>query len=503
MALLRKIQLCTLTSCLLLKLAAQAKERELEVVEIDVESDTSIMNGDYADRNFSEALALETIHNDRLLSEVLLRFKVPQESITPDSAFVWIRTTAEGTTPVQNAAYLVPDDRWHAETVTWNTKPKFTDELDAWVTDNDHTIKIDVTEQVAAASKCDGWLSIAIRAPHNVGDEGRTIYHSRETTGALSSKLVVRYHEPKTYVHPGESIQQAIDSLRSNEEGQVILSRGAHLIRKSLTIHSGITLQGQGIKHTAIKMHPEVNEPIIISSREGSVTRDVTLRDLTLDGQQKPSDQNYPGDTPRSEIRGDSFGIHFTDQQSGNKFERIRLRRVMITRCAMGIHVKGVNDLRIQDSEIRGNGCLIGFDHNIYFRRARNSLLKNLNISDCTAGNGFNLSTNCFNLIIDSCDASNNHFRGIRFEANDGGGRLMILNSTANQNGLKEKQSGIRVANVTDFVILNSTANGNGDYGIYCIGSHDGLIAGNTTRSNRTANIHLRNSRSVKTLANQ
>lgn len=468
-----------------------------ETLEIDVETDTYVRNGDSSDQNFSTAENLQTVNSDKEQSELILRFVIPKSSLTADSASIWIRSTSGETHPVENAAYIVPDNTWNAKTITWNNKPAYGEEIDAWVTAGDHTIRIDVTRQVIAAAKEDGQITIAVRSPNNVGADGRSIYHSLETPGAFSSKLLIRYDETKEYVLAGESIQKALDAVHKKGGGQVILSRGKHYIDKSLVVHSNTTLRGVGAEYTTILLDHSTNEPMLVSGRAGRTTSDVSILDLTLDGQQKPSEQNYPGDSERKSLRGDSFGIFFTDQESGNKFERLRIQNVKITRCAMGIHCKGVNDIRILDSEIRGNGCLIGYDHNIYFRRARNALLKNLNISDCTAGNGFNLSTDCTNVVIDRCIASNNFFRGIRFEANDGGSRMMILNSTTNNNGRKEKQPGIRVANVRDFKVINNTANDNGANGILIMNSRNGLVRGNAAKGNAKADYDMNRSRDV------
>ena len=478
-------------------------DHPMEEVFIDVLTDTYVRNGEFADRNFSEDGDLQTLNCESGQSEILLRYVLPEPTVIPDSAFIWIRTTGGRTKPVENAAYLIAEDRWDAGTVTWNTKPRYGEELDAWVTHEDHTIKIDVTKQVIEALKTDRLLSVAIRSPHDVGEDGVTSYHSTEAPGAMSSKLLIHLHEPKEYVLAGTPIQPALDKIQAIGGGQVILSRGDHVIESSLVVHSGTTLRGMGTGQTRILMDPKKNDHLLTGSRKGEVNRDITIRDLTLDGQQSRKDQHYPGDTDRSKIRGETFGIIFTDQDTGNKFERIRVERVEITRCAMGIHFKGVNDLRIMNSRIHGNGCLVGYDHNIYFRRATNALLKNLDISDCTAGNGFNLSTDCFNVILDACDASRNNFRGIRFEASDGGKRMMVINCTANDNGRREKQPGIRVTNVSDVTILNTTANGNGSHGIYLYGCKGGLLKDNSANGNRDSNYEQSRCRDILMIDNR
>ena len=476
---------------------------EPRTVEVDVQADTYLASGSEATVNFGSSVTLKTTNSNAVEIQTLLRFDLPEISISPDSAFIWIHTPAEQTDPVENAAYLVADDSWLEHTVNWNTKPAANQELDAWVTDNDRAIKIDVTDQVIETLQGDGRLSIMIQSPHNIGSDGQSLYYSKEAGSGLSPTLVMSFNQPKAYVQPGQSIQQAINTIHSQGGGQVILLSGEHFINNSLTLYSDITLRGQGKENTSILMSQACNEPLCIGTSEGTVNSDITIADLTLNALLNPDQQQYPPSyhsdpPPDLDIRKDVIGILFTDQDSGNTFERIRFENVSVTRCSMGIHVKGVDDLRIFNSDINGNGSIIGYYHNIYFRRANNTLLKNLNLSNCTAGNGFNLSTNCNNLIIDNCDASDNNFRGIRFEANDGGSRQMVINCTADRNGLTEGQPGIRIANVPDFTILGCTANGNGDNGFYCVGSSNGLIKGNTAINNADTDYYLQRCNTVE-----
>ncbi|MDF7799279.1 DNRLRE domain-containing protein [Pontiellaceae bacterium B1224] len=464
-----------------------------DLLELEAVSDSYVRDGLYADTNYGTVTELKTINTDDSQMELFLRFDLPSTIETPDSAFIWINTTANATDPVENAAFVVEDSSWTENGLTWNTKPVVGNELDAWVTTNSQSIKIDVLDEVTDALKNGGAFSIMIQSPHNIGLDGMSTYASREHVSVSVPKLEIKFNQPTVTVQPGESIQTALNTIHAQGGGHVILAEGNHAVSESLVMYSDITLKGQGIGISKILLDAESNEPVMIATSEGSVNSDITIKNLTIDGQQPADEQTLPGDTDRNTVRGDTYGILFTDQLSGNTFERLRIEEVEITRCAMGIHVKGVNDLRIQNSDIHGNGCLIGYDHNIYFRRAENTLLKNLNISDCTAGNGFNLSTDCYNVILDNLDASDNHFRGIRFEANDGGRRMMIINCKTNRNGLNEDQPGIRVANVPDFTIIGSTANDNGNDGFYCVNSSDGLLKDNSASGNGDQNYQIQN----------
>jgi len=475
-------------------------EQVHEVLTLQAEADSYVVNGADANNNFGIAQDLRTLNADTDQKELLVRFNIPADTEIPDAAFVVIDTTDEETDPVQNAAYLTDGTSWTETGVTWNNRPLAGAELDAWVTDDNRTIKIDVTDAVVGTLPAGGSFEVLIRSTHYIGSDGQTVYASREHNVLPGPRMELRFNQPGITVQPGESIQAALDAINDVGGGRVTLAAGDHVVSQSLEVYSNITLAGEGKGISNLKLDPAANVPILIGTSEGTINSDITIRDLTLDGQQAEGERSYPQATHenRSSVRANSFGILFTDTESGNTFERIRIEDVEVTRCAMGIHIKGVDDLRILNSEIRANGCIIAYDHNIYFRRANNALLKNLDISDCTAGNGFNLSTDCNNVILDSCDASDNTFRGIRFEAGDGGRRMMIINCIASRNGLTESQPGIRVANVPDFTIIGTTANGNGDHGIYCRGSRDGLIRDNTATGNVNANYSLENCTNVE-----
>jgi parallel beta-helix repeat protein len=479
-------------------------ERVTENLVIEASADSYVADGANADNNFGSTDNLRTLNTDSDQHELLLRFDLPAGTEAPDSAFIIIETTGGETDPVQNAAYLTDGSAWSELGVTWNNRPLAGAELDAWVTSNGRSIKIDVTDAVTSALPTGGSFEVLVQSPHNVGNDGLSVYASREHDSLPGPRLELRFNEPSITVQPGQSVQDALDAMNALGGGRVLLAAGDHLVSQSLEVYSHITLAGEGAGVSQIKLDPSVNVPILIGTSEGTVNRNITIRDLTLDGQQAEGERSYPGSTHnnRGSVRANSFGILFTDTESGNSFENIRIEDVEVTRCAMGIHIKGVNDLRIQNSDIRDNGCIIGFDHNIYFRRANNTLLKNLDISDCTAGNGFNLSTNCFNVILDNCDASDNTFRGIRFEAGDGGSRMMIINSTASRNGLTQNQPGIRVSGVPDFTIIGTTADDNGSHGIYCRFSNNGLIRDNSATGNGGDNFRIENSSNIDAFNN-
>ncbi|VGO13163.1 Alginate lyase 7 [Pontiella desulfatans] len=464
-----------------------------DLLELEAVADAYIWDGFNADANFGNVAEIKTINSAYNQMELLLKFTLPSTTEIPDSAYIWIITTADGTDPVQNAAYLVEDNSWTENGVTWNTKPVTGAEIDAWVTTNSQAIKIDVLDEVTEALKTGGSFSVAVKSPHNIGLDGMSTYASREHSTIAAPKLELKFNQPTVTVQPGESIQSALDTIHAQSGGHVVLAAGDHYVSDSLVIYSGTTLRGQGAGLSRIRMDVESNVPVLLGPSQGSLmTSDVTIKDLTVDGQQ-PADQQTLDATenPRNTVRGNVYGILFSDQGAGNNTERMRIENVEVTRCTMGIHVKGVNDLRIQNGDSHANGCLIGFDHNLYFRRAENTLVKNMNLSESTAGNGFNLSTDCYNVILDNCDASDNHFRGIRFEANDGGERMMIINCITSRNGLTENQPGVRVANVPDFTIIGSTSDGNGGYGFYCVNSDDGLLRDNSASGNADSNYYL------------
>lgn len=461
-----------------------------DLLELEAVADTYVWDGLYADFNFGSAAEIKTINTDYNQMEMLLQFSLPCTTEIPDAAYIWVYMTDDGTDPVENAAYLVEDNSWTEDAVTWNTKPTAGDEIDAWVTTNSQAVKIDVLDEVTDVLKEGGLFSIAIKSPHNIGLDGAGFYHSREGSVSNAPRLEITFNAPTVTVEPGESIQDALDAINAEGGGHVVLASGDHNVSESLEIFSNTTLRGQGAGLSRILMDTESNVPVLLGTSEGTMNSDVTIKDLTVDGRQPADEQTVDGDTDRSTVRGNVYGILFSDQD-GNSSERMRIENVEVTGCTMGIHVKGVNDLRILNSESHANGCLIGYDHNIYFRRAKQTLLKNLNISDCTAGNGFNLSTDCYNVILDECDASDNHYRGIRFEAGDGGGRMMIINCTTSRNGLTEDQPGVRVANVPDFTIIGTTSNDNGDNGFYCPNSEDGLLRDNSASGNADSNYYL------------
>lgn len=186
-------------------------------------------------------------------------------------------------------------------------------------------------------------------------------------------------------VAPGGSVQGAINAMAAGGGGVVILKAGTH--SGGVSLRSKVTLTGEGRARTTLHGG--------LTAGGGQVT-DVVIKDLTIDGR-----------------RGSGDGL-FMNGSDGSRHSRIMLQNVNITNWGgMGVHVKRVNHIIMDNSNFHFNGITDGLYHNIYFLYNDNILQSDCDMSSPVLGKG-NKYTSTNYVIAQRCVIRNCKGNGIQ-----------------------------------------------------------------------------------------
>lgn len=255
---------------------------------------------------------------------------------------------------------------------------------------------------------------------------------------------------PTYNVALGGDIQAAINAASSAGGGTVNLAAGTYNISTPIVPKSNVTLKGQGsgAGGTVIYNSLGVDMVIMVDGRAGGID-DAIFQNLSVDCALTNNQRNYTADP------GKNYGVYITDTSAANN--RVLLDDVQVSRCAVGLHVKGTTNLTVQNSYIHDNGGWINYFHNVYLRRVSKANLQNNIFSDSSTGNGVNISYSD-NITVQGCTMSNNHFRGVR-AANSS--YIDVLNNSVNGNGDAGIIMNAETAGVDQFRILSNTVTSN------------------------------------------
>ncbi len=143
-------------------------------------------------------------------------------------------------------------------------------------------------------------------------------------------------------------INEAIEELEFSG-GMILLLEGTYVINDAIRMMSNITLAGQG-HGTVIKLMDAfpAGVDIIMITNFFSTIKDITIRDLTLDGNRASALSSEP-----------LHGIHFGEYSSLMAGENIRLEGLLVKDVkdeAVSLRSTNVLSSKVKDSIIRGSG---------------------------------------------------------------------------------------------------------------------------------------------------
>ena len=262
--------------------------------------------------------------------------------------------------------------------------------------------------------------------------------------------------------------------------GVIHLLAGQYRIRESLIIPNHTTLIGQD-QQTVIRAHGRAFFDHLINNAHSDDTstagvRDVTLAHLTLIG--KP------------DVRLNCIQLVGSE---ADRSQGIALSDLTVHHCGRhGIHVKGANQVSIQNITAYSNGTNVDHDHNIYLLRVTGARVDHINTHHA-AGNGFS-STLLRNATLNDIRSWQNGRRGLRF---GGGQNISVTNCVARQNGLKldHQADGIVITsddfnNLSQNITIDSCiVKHNRDHCIWITAASDITLTNNTVANNPAGDV--------------
>lgn len=236
--------------------------------------------------------------------------------------------------------------------------------------------------------------------------------------GALKTSSV-KTPENAIVVKPGEPVQEAIDKA-TGANSWVVLLAGLHQIPGKLEIPSGITIAGEGIE-TVLFLDPKGGRDAVVNAE--SNMRDVTIRDLVIEGSVSPEPGSDPNSRRSFRSKENRGGIMFLGQSEGG-LKNITLQNITVRNCTYnGVFISGAENVKILNCDFSENGSDIvpgpKLQHNLLLSHCVNFEVSNSRLVTSAFGCGIAL-TACKKGKVQKCEiARNAHYGCLITESSD------------------------------------------------------------------------------------
>jgi parallel beta-helix repeat protein len=230
--------------------------------------------------------------------------------------------------------------------------------------------------------------------------------------GAMSS-LNVKPPEGSVFVSPGQSLQDALNSVAGTGKW-VIAKTGIHTMPGTLKIPSGVTLAGEGLG-TILFLDPDSGVRDAIVNAESNM-HDVTIRDLLLEGNTKTDPGSDPNSNRSYRNPGNRGGIMFLANREGD-MKNIDLVNLTVQNCTFnGVFINGVTGLKITGCDFTENGSSVvpgpKLQHNLLITHSSNIYVQDSRLDTSPFGSGVALD-HCNSVKILNNEISRNAYYGI------------------------------------------------------------------------------------------
>lgn len=218
-------------------------------------------------------------------------------------------------------------------------------------------------------------------------------------------------------VAAGDSIQDALDKLKTNGGGTLLLAAGLHTLPATLKLPSGVTIAGTGLSCELFLDPKSKQEPAIVNAEPDM--HDVVLRDLVIDGGLEPSASRDPNSDAgrRRSARGPiRAGIVFQGD-SKTPMRNLRLEHVTVRNCTYsGVELFGAEKVDIVNCDISGSGGEVppgpGKNHNLKMNHVAQVVISGSRFDDSMWGHGIAVIFGR-NVTILDCELARNQLDGV------------------------------------------------------------------------------------------
>ncbi len=277
-------------------------------------------------------------------------------------------------------------------------------------------VNVPYTKMAADAVRAKATVSVltAFRAPGFIQPEKNPATPKPSKiawpTGALE-KATTKAPENAIIVHPGESVQNAID--KAGNKGWVQLKSGLHTIPEKLKVPSGITISGEG-KETVLFLVPLGGRGAVVNAE--SNMENITLCDLIIEGARDPDPGSDPNSRRAFRSTANRGGILFLGTFEG-EMKNITLKNVTVRNSTYnGVFISGASGVNIISCDFSENGSNIvpgpKLQHNLLLSHCNDVVIKDSRLVTSPYGSGLAL-TKCKNVQVENCEIARNAFYGL------------------------------------------------------------------------------------------
>lgn len=194
-------------------------------------------------------------------------------------------------------------------------------------------------------------------------------------------------------VAQGESIQDALDTLRAKGGGVLSLGAGLHTLPATLKLPSGVTITGTGL-NCELFLDPKAGQEAAIVNADLDM-HDVVLRDLVVEGALEPEASRDPNSDVgrRRQAHGPiRAGIVFQGDRN-NPIRNVRLEHIAVRNCTYNaVELFGVEQVDIVNCDISGSGGIVppgpGKNHNLKMNHVAKVTISGSRFDDSMWGHG-------------------------------------------------------------------------------------------------------------------
>jgi parallel beta-helix repeat protein len=230
--------------------------------------------------------------------------------------------------------------------------------------------------------------------------------------GAMA-EATIKPPEGSVFVIPGESIQEAINSVAGTGKW-VVAKAGIHTLPGTLKIPSGVTLAGEGL-NTILFLDPAAGVRVAIVNAETTM-HDITIRDLVIEGNTRTDRGSDPNSTRSYRNPGNRGGIMFLANKEGD-MKNINLVNLTVQNCTYnGVFINGVTGLNIICCDFNENGSSVvpgpKLQHNLLITHCTNIIIKDSRLDTSPYGSGLAFD-HCHFAKVTNCEVARNAYYGI------------------------------------------------------------------------------------------
>jgi len=326
-------------------------------------------------------------------------------------------------------------------------------------------------------------LLTAFRAPGTIFRKGKGTPLPGITALLSGAREKSTYDPPSDaiMVKPGQSIQEALDAAAGR--GKWVIARaGIHTLPATLQIPSGVTLAGEGAA-TKLFLDPAAGARDALVNAADDL-RDVTIRDLIVEGSVRPEPPSDPNSVRSLRNPGNRGGIIFRGQREG-QMKNIRLINLTVQNCTFnGVFISGAEKVAITGCDFTENGSSVvpgpKLQHNLLLTHCSDVTVESSRLDTSPYGSGVALSA-CTDLRITDCEIARNAYYGILISE--------CRNATVTGNFIEANdRSGIMVEYLyrgsDDIGIHHNIIQYNHGYGLEAYASLKTKVANNTYEQN-------------------